>query len=266
MSVALLLAMPVVHGLGHYLAGGRRGRLWHVVIPFHGCVGSGILDPLSLRRRVGAVAAGLGAHYLAVAAIAMIAYLTWGVPTGEIHTVVVAAEGGSDAARVLAPGDRVLVAGGHDMVMRRGRATPTLTSVVQQADGGPVEMTIQRGDALQRVTVAPMMRTAEGQYVLGIRLRYEIGRTSDLSGSLWQGLAYPALSTRVFLRWLNRAVFGEVEGTLQGPVGITSAIAHEERPQESLLLALDLAVYEGLLFVLVDLVMLGIAVARRRNP
>jgi len=258
---AVLVAMPAVHGLGHYLAAGRPGRLAHVAIPFHGCVGRGVLDELSRRRRLAALLGGIGAHYLGLAALAFGLYLWWGTPTGASHVVVDHIREDSDAYGKLDPGDRLLAIDGQDLTYGL-QPMRELGAFVRASRGRPVSIVAERDGTSRTVVVTPAPDDAM-EYRLGVVFHYQPDREAGAGAAAVAGLVDPGRRAAWAARALWRVVAGGERFELGGPVAI---VAVTEAPAPGLAVAagwaLVLGVYEGILFLLVDLVLFALGLRR----
>jgi hypothetical protein len=146
-SGVAVLPVLLAHALGRYGVV-RLARLpldnprLRLLIPVGGADRTG--------ARLGALAAGTAAAYLAVAALVFGFATCHGLPTGRSSVVVADVMDGYPADGKLQPGDRILAV---DRVPLQTGVGSSLKDLVSSKEGAPVTLTVRRADALLDVEI-----------------------------------------------------------------------------------------------------------------
>lgn len=208
-----------------------------------GRIASCFVEPRGGRRwaRVVAIGAGTVAMYLGVVALAFASYRHIGIPTGHTEYVVTEAVAGLPAAGKLERGDRIVAVNGAPI-------TRSLSSIANELGGAVVRLTYRRGETTRDVTLRPIGH--DGNWVLGLRLARDAGRSHDPVLALQHALVAPVAQVKQSRRQAppERAEPG-------GPTGVAS---YEPPPPPFAIRMLEHALwfasYVLLLVILLDVV------------
>lgn len=260
------LGIVVVHALGRYAFARaaqlpiERARL-RVFVRLAG--------PGRTGGRLGALAAGLLAAYLGVAAIAFAFASCAGVPAGEPVLVVAEILEGYDAAGKLQPGDRIVAVDGEPIVPGRGRSLPERVAAKQ---GAPVTLTVGRAGARREVAIQPRQGEVAGgpRWLLGIRQRREQEHATDAATAAAYALRAPIEQARAILTEELAPALGafRVEVSAPDPGGPVHIVDELRAPAPLAALVLPVvalgAAYAMLALAILDLLRAA-AIARERR-
>src|SRR5262249_18552238 len=131
--------------------------------------------------RAVAILAGSVGTYLGVVALAFGFFRATGVPTRTIECTVEEVVEGYPAYGKLEPGDRLVALDGMQVTV-----WPSL--MIDQRNGAPVRLTVERGSTTRDVTLQPIGK--DGHWVVGFRPRLET-RSRDAGLAIGRAFAFP---------------------------------------------------------------------------
>jgi hypothetical protein len=177
---------------------------------------AGVAIRVTGRRRWHALGLAIGplATYLAIAAIAFVAYCGEGFPDERIFIERVGAE--YDAAGKLALDDQVIAVDG-----RRVFSARDIGEIVAPKRGGAVTVTVIRDGAQRDLAVVPLEKPA-GTWRLGITLQR--GTTTDAGRSVTWAARYPKDMVIGILGGLVELVTGTEAADIGGPARIVEEL------------------------------------------
>lgn len=175
-----------------------------------------------LFSRVLVILGGPVANYISAIVILLFVYASAGMP-GPVVAIEVAGVHGDSAAQAagIEPGDQLVAVGDTTIdPTQRGRDVAAAT---RRYLGGEVELVVQRGaEAKHLVANLP----AESSAPLGVDLRAVAPRESVAFGTAAShALTDPFRDTATQLQGLWLLVTGQLEASVQGPVGMVQTIA-----------------------------------------
>lgn len=243
-------------------------------------------------QRFATIFAGPATNYLFAIFLAVCLYTCAGVETGTSWYSVSGIQNGHDAQGKLEPGDKLVGIKRYDAAGKlvvddslylsyEGKRLKGITAHVQEAQGNPVHIVVERnGTLLEPIAVTAKEVTEDDKKVwrLGVRMQvHHERRDVGFFKSVGYAMYYPIEQTQQIASGLYKVVRGEQKGELTGPVGITTVIQESFQAGwvQVLSLLMILNVYLGLfnLFPLPALdggrlVFLGyeMATRRRANP
>lgn len=263
--------LPVVlaHALGR-LAAARLARLpigrpeLRVFVRLDGMDRTG--------ARLGALVAGAAAAYLAVAALAFAFVTCRGLPTGVVFVAVGEVMHGFDADGKLQPGDRILAVDGEPLLPGVGRS---LRERVNETEGAPVTLTIDRGGAWLDVTLQPKLaepdrRDGIPMWLLGLRLTRSEEIATDAATAAAFAIRLPLAQVRGVAEELASTFEAEAPPDPGGPVRIVEeyrrGVSFDQVSHVAWLWALPQATFALLVLAVLDLVgAVGLVRARSRR-
>jgi regulator of sigma E protease len=246
-------------------------------------------------QRFVTIFAGPATNYVTAIVLALILYGAVGIRSTERWFGVAGLKDGYDAAKVLAPGDRILAVDGKKVWLYSPEGETVLLSAAVNAkqpvvdknhypaDGAPglpVRLTVEHDGQERDVTITPKFINDDKThtYLLGIELQeqYDHVRVGPI-GVVTAAVSYPVDKTKEIAVGLYYFATGKVKGEVKGPVGMTSMIqqAFSAGWETAFELMMMLNVYLGLFNLLplpaLDggrLAFLGyeMATRRRANP
>lgn len=175
--------------------------------------------------------AGPATNYLTAIVIALGLYTAAGVPTGTSWWLVGQVDDSYDAHGKLEVGDRIVAIDGQPLYRSyEGKPQKDLVEYVNDAGESPLAVTVLRDGSEQTVTITPTKNLekeseADPEYLLGILRDVEEERIDEgILASAGHALSYPVEQTAFIVTGLYEVIRGTQEGTLTGPVGITTMI------------------------------------------
>jgi len=175
-----------------------------------------------LLSRVIVILGGPLANYISAIVILLFVYAAAGMP-GPVVAIEIAGVHGDSAAQAagIEPGDRLLAVGDTTIdPTQRGRDVAAAT---RRYLGSEVELVVQRGDEAKHL-VANL--PAESSAPLGVDLRAVAPRESvAFVTAASHALTDPFRDTATQLQGLWLLVTGQLEASVQGPVGMVQTIA-----------------------------------------
>jgi regulator of sigma E protease len=163
-------------------------------------------------KRVAVILAGPGTN-LVFAVLLLAVVFMLGVPD-RVEPTVDQVDAGTPAARILAPGDRIVAVNGRSVTALQ------ISERIRASGGKPITLTIVRDGSRQTVQATPIQR--EGAYRLGFRLtlvykKYGPAASFGLAaGRTWE-------VTKAIGSSLGRLVTGSGRKDVSSPVGIVRA-------------------------------------------
>jgi regulator of sigma E protease len=175
-----------------------------------------------LLSRVIVILGGPVANYISAMVLLLFVYASAGMP-GPVVAIEVAGVHADSAAQAagIEPGDQLVAVGDTTIdPSQRGRDVAAAT---RQYLGSDVELVVQRGDAQQRLTAS---LPAESSAPLGVDLRAVAPREPVALGTAAShAFTDPLRDTAIQLQGLWMLITGQLEASVQGPVGMVQTIA-----------------------------------------
>ena len=175
-----------------------------------------------LRSRMLVIAGGPIANYLAAMAMLLFVYVGAGMP-GPVVAIEVAGVHGDSAAQAagIQPGDRLLVVGDTTVdPSQRGR---DVSAATKRYLGSDVTIVVQRGEGTAEVVAS---LPAESAAPLGVDLQAVAPREPVAFGTAAShAVTDPLRDTATQLQGLWMLITGQIEASVQGPVGMVQPIA-----------------------------------------
>ena len=243
------LGVAVVHESGRYafarLVRLRLGQVWLRVL-------AQLPGPGRAGARLGAVAAGLAAAYVAVAAFGLAYFSCHGVPTGDGVIVVAEVLDGQGAAGTLRRGDRIIAVDGEPITMHR---MPPLSERVAAKGGAPVRLTLRRAGVPLDVTVQPTQIEPGGPWLLDLVHGAEPEVETGAATAVAAAVRAPIARARAVIADYVNASRSEGDPDPVGPVRLVDELRGTADPPGRLAWkwALAFASYALLVLALLDL-------------
>lgn len=175
-----------------------------------------------LLSRMLVIVGGPVANYLAAMAVLLGVYASVGVegPPTALEVAGTRADGAAQAAG-LEPGDQILSVG--ETTIDPAQRGLDVAQAAQAARGGKLEIVVARGDG--RVHLVAEL-PSEGETPLGVDMRVVAPRVAvGFGDALGRAVADPIRLSGAQLVGLWMLVTGQIQATVQGPVGIVHEIA-----------------------------------------
>lgn len=175
-----------------------------------------------LWSRIIVIAGGPIANYVTAMAMLLFVYVSAGMPGPAVAIEITGVRADSAAAVAgVQPGDRILAVGDTTIdPTQRGR---DISGVTKRYLGGDVELVVQRGDTTERLTATLPKDTAAP---LGVDLQVVAPRAPVSFGvAASNAVGDPLRDTATQLEGLYLLVTGQLEASVQGPVGMVQTIA-----------------------------------------
>ena len=192
--------------------------------------------------------AGPATNYLSAIMLAMLLYTCHGIDVPRWYGVGRTMEG-YDAHGKLESGDRITKVNGAPLFVDTG---PSLTDRINQSNGGPVTLTIERNGKTLDVAVQPKQeKDAAGKAVWRVGVAYEKQDVVVSVGVIEAGrqaLIYPVKQTRLIGGMLYGIVFGSEKADPGGPIRMVEEFykAFSAGVVTGISLLMALSVYLGL--------------------
>jgi regulator of sigma E protease len=175
-----------------------------------------------LWSRIVVIAGGPIANYLTAMAMLLFVYVSAGMPGPAVAIEITGVRADSAAAVAgVQPGDRLIAVGDTPIdPAQRGR---DISGITKRHLGSDVELVVQRGEALEHLTATLPKDTAAP---LGVDLQVVAPRAPVSFGvAASHAVGDPLRDTATQLEGLYMLVTGQLEASVQGPVGMVQTIA-----------------------------------------
>lgn len=175
-----------------------------------------------LGSRIIVIAGGPIANYLTAMAMLLFVYLKAGMPGPAVAIEITGVRADSAAATAgVLPGDRLVAVG--DTAIDPAQKGRDISGATKRYLGGEVELVVARGDSTERLLAT---LPAEGAAPLGVDLQVVAPRTPVAFGdAASHAVTDPLRDTATQLEGLYLLITGQLEASVQGPVGMVQTIA-----------------------------------------